>query len=96
MSTLATFLVGVAVGSVIVGVFLGLWLVDRDDEVFQAGREQGRDELTPWRPVDQVPDWDRRNHPARRRSDRGLSDLTAALGGLLCAVVVLWLAGGVW
>lgn len=96
MSTLATFLVGVAAGSIIVGVFLGMWLVDRDAGVFEAGREQGHDDLKPLRPVGEVPEWESRGHPSRRRSDRALTDAQAALGGLLCAVVVLWLAGGVW
>lgn len=82
-----TFLFGAASGAVIVGAWLRAMQVPREGEAYMRGVQDARDGLAPRPPLD---------HPSRRRTDHGTSDVTAALGGLLCAAVVLWLAGGVW
>lgn len=82
-----TFLLGAACGAVIVGTWLRAMQVPRESEAYARGVQDSRDGIAPRLPVD---------HPSRRRSDRGITDAQAALGGLLCAAVVLWLAGGVW
>lgn len=81
-----TLALGAVCGALIVGTWLRAMQAPREGEAYIRGVQDARDGLAPRRPVD---------HPARR-ADRGITDVQAALGGLLCAVVVLWLAGGVW
>lgn len=90
MSGLVGFFAGVAAASIVGGVLVGMWLVDRDIDIFERGRCQGRDDLARWhRPLDQVPDWESRNHPARR-SDRGASSVDHVLGvGIIVGLVLV-------
>lgn len=91
MSGLVGFFAGAATASIIGGVLVGMWLVDRDIDIFERGRCQGRDDLARWhRGTDeQVPDWEARNHPARR-SDRGASSVDHALAlGIVAGLVLV-------
>lgn len=60
---------------------------DREQRIYEEGVRAGRDGLAPWRPVDA-------DHPSHgHHRERGVSDVTAVLGGVLCAAAVLWCSG---
>lgn len=91
--TLLLFLSGFATGMVIALAVASMHRLDHDVRIFNEGRQDGREGIAPRRPVGDVPGWERRNHPAFRDApERGMSDTVACLGGILTALVVLWLA----
>lgn len=78
---------GWVAGAITIAAWFGAHRVDRERRVFDEGRMAERERLVPPRPIADIPDWARRQHPAYR--SRGTSDVTVALCALCVAGLIL-------